>query len=40
MIKKLKENKKGFTLVELIVVLVGNHCNPGSYADSGTDRVY
>lgn len=39
MIKKLKENKKGFTLVELDRC-TGNHCNPGSYADSGTDWVY
>lgn len=40
MFKKLKENnKKGFTLVELIVVLV-NPGNPGSTADPGTDRLH
>lgn len=41
MFKKLKENnKKGFTLVELIVGCTGNPGNPGSTADPGTDRLH
>ena len=40
MIKKLKENKKGFTLVEPSRCCSGNLCNPGSYADSGNDWIY
>lgn len=39
MLKKLKENKKGFTLVELIVVLV-ILAILGSPAGTGADRIY
>ena len=39
MIKKLKENKKRF-YTGRTDRCTGNHCNPGSYADSGTDWVY
>lgn len=38
MIKKLKENKKVYT--GRTDRCTGNHCNPGSYADSGNDWIY
>ncbi len=34
-----KNKKRGFTLVELIVVLVDSG-DPRGAADSGTDRIY